>query len=263
MGFKCVTCKRVQVVKCFSLCLAIPVQNTFLSQQHHTFLLLVFSSIMVLPSMLQKVGTPFSVGWVTGDNLTSFSPIAAMYIFSHECQHETQSKIKQRLIMHPSKSNNGNILLGRWHDNGPIHQRWTYFVDLFSQCLLHIPEGKSMLRCYLPAHSSQVFHHKGTVTFSHPVTILPVTVAHQNDSLITITAHPPHSHGYTHPLDCTPLMHRSTMSSLPHHLDTLTQALWSAMGHCFFPTNISNLVTEYNNHTLVISSDRSVTNNVA
>ena len=53
------------------------------------------------------------------------------------------------------------------------------------------------------------------------------------------------------------------MSSLPHHLDTLPQALRLAMGHCFFPTNISDLVTEYNNHTLVISSDRSVINNDA
>ena len=53
------------------------------------------------------------------------------------------------------------------------------------------------------------------------------------------------------------------MSSLPHHLGTLPQALRSAMGHCFFPTNISNLETEYNNHTLVIASDGSVINNDA
>ena len=42
--------------------------------------------------------------------------------------------------------------LGRWHNTGPIHPKWTYFVDLSSQCLLHIPEGKSIFRCYLPAH---------------------------------------------------------------------------------------------------------------
>ena len=140
--------------------------------------------------------------------------------------------------------------LGKWHNTGPIRQRWTYFVDLSSQCLLHIPVGKSIFRCYLPAHLSQVFHPKGTVTFSHPVTILPVTVAQQNDSLITITARPLHSHGYTHQTDSTSQIHRAIMSSLPQHLGKLAMTLWSAMGHCFFPTNISDLVTEYNNHTL-------------
>ena len=153
--------------------------------------------------------------------------------------------------------------LRRWHDTGPIHQVWTYFVDLSSQCLLHIPEGKSIFRCYLPAHSSRVFHPKGTVTFSHPVTILPVTVAHQIDSLITITARPLHSHGYTHQPYCTSLIHRPITSSLPHHLGILPQALRSAMRHCFLPTNISNLVAEYNNHTLVIVSNGSVINNDA
>ena len=91
---------------------------------------------------------------------------------------------------------------------------------------------------------------KGTVTFSHPVTILPVTAAQQNDSLITITACPLHSHGYTHQPDSTSLIHRAIMSSLSQHLGKLALTLWSAMGHCFFPTNISDLVTEYSNHTL-------------
>ena len=34
--------------------------------------------------------------------------------------------------------------LGRWHNTGPIHQIWTYFVGVYSQGLLCIPEGKSM-----------------------------------------------------------------------------------------------------------------------
>ena len=45
--------------------------------------------------------------------------------------------------------------LGRWHNTGPMHQEWTYFVDLSSQCLLHIPEaGKSM---YILVLSSSTF----------------------------------------------------------------------------------------------------------
>ena len=35
------------------------------------------------------------------------------------------------------------------------------------------------------------------------------------------------------------------------------------MGHSFFPTNISDLVAEYNNHTLVIASNESVIYNDA
>ena len=137
--------------------------------------------------------------------------------------------------------------IGRCYNTGPIHQKWTYFVDLSSQCLLHIPEGKGIFWFYLPSHFSWVFHSKGTVTFSHPVTILPVTVAHQNDSLIKITACLLHSQGYTQQSECTSLMHRPVTFSLPQHLSKHPLALWSAMGYCFFPTNFSDRVAEYSN----------------
>ena len=124
-------------------------------------------------------------------------------------------------------------------------QKYVYFGVI----LQHILHG-----CFTPMAQSpfltqwQFYQSQLLIKMMHSSQLLPVSF---------------HSQGYTHQSNCTSLMHRPVTFSHSQHLSKHPLALWSAMGYCFFPTNISDLVAECSNHTLVIASNRSDFNNEA
>ena len=67
------------------------------------------------------------------------------------------------LFCYTCTSNKLRKPLGRWHNTGPIHQKWTYFVDLSSQCLFHIPEDK----IYFGVIFQQILHRCSAQGHSH------------------------------------------------------------------------------------------------
>ena len=98
-----------------------------------------------------------------------------------------------------SASNRLQRPLGIWQHNGPLHQKWTYLVDLPSNHLFQRLEGAGTFLRFLPAHSPRVFHSNAIITFSCPSSSVPVTVAHRTSQFIELTASPVHSHRYIHP----------------------------------------------------------------
>jgi hypothetical protein len=97
--------------------------------------------------------------------------------------------------------------------------------------------------------------------FSCPPRLLPVTVARQTQHYIEITACPMHSRIYTKPDKVIPPQVQAQIMIL--HIQQLPAVLCNALGHCYFPPNMSDLVTEFNNQTLVIASDGSMAHNTA
>ena len=126
-------------------------------------------------------------------------------------------------------------------------QKYVYFGVIFQ----HIPHG-----CFNPRAQSpfliqwQIFQSQLLINMTH---------SSQSQWQLLPVSHQPH--GYTHQSDCTSLVHRPITYSLPQYLGKLPLALWSAMGHSFFPTNIYHLVAEYSNQALVVASNRSAVNN--
>ena len=124
----------------------------------------------------------------------------------------------------------------------------TLLTCLHSACFIFQKQAKvCIFWCYFPVHSSWCFTPRAQSPFLTQWQLyqsqLLIKMMHSSQSLPVS----PHSHGYTHQSDCTSLMHRPITLSLPQHLSKHPLALWSAMGHCFFPTNISDLVAEYSN----------------
>ena len=70
-----------------------------------------------------------------------------------------------------------------------------------------------------------------------------------------------HSHIYTKPTKVTPPQVQA--QSMIQHIQQLPAVLGNALGHCYFPPNMSNLATEFNNQTLVIASDGTMAHNTA
>ena len=99
------------------------------------------------------------------------------------------------------------------------------------------------------------------VIFSSTPRLLPVTVARQTQHYIEITARPLHSHIYTKPDKV--ISPQVQAQSMIQHIQQLPAVLRNALGHCYFPPNMSDLVTEFNNQTLVIASDGSMAHNTA
>ena len=86
-------------------------------------------------------------------------------------------------------------------------------------------------------------------------------MARQTQHYIEITARPLHSHIYTKPDKV--ISPQVQAQSMIQHIQQLPAVLRNALGHCYFPPNMSDLVTEFNNQTLVIASDGSMAHNTA
>ena len=125
--------------------------------------------------------------------------------------------------------------LGIWQHNGPLHQKWTFFVDLSSNHLFQQLAATGTFLRFLPAHSPRVFHSKARITFSCPSSLVPVTVAHRTSQFIELTARPLHSHRYIHPQTGTPSSCLPTPLSMSGYLKNLPKDLRAALGHCYFP----------------------------
>jgi hypothetical protein len=151
--------------------------------------------------------------------------------------------------------------LGAWQSAGPIHQQWTYFINPATNCLLQCSEASGIYQSFCQAHSLHLFHSTADVTFSCPPRLLPVSVARQTQHYIEITACPMHSHIYIKLDKVIPPQVKA--QSMIQHIQQLPAVLQNALGHCYFPPNMSNLVTEFNNQTLVIASDGSMAHNTA
>ena len=63
-----------------------------------------------------------------------------------------------------SASNRLQRPLGVWQHNGPLHQKWKFFVDLSSNHLLEQLAVMGTFLRFLPAHSHRVFHSKARIT---------------------------------------------------------------------------------------------------
>ena len=148
--------------------------------------------------------------------------------------------------------------LGIWQHNGPLHQKWTFFVDLSSNHLFQQLAATGTFLRFLPAHSPRVFHSKARITFSCPSSLVPVTVAHRTSQFIELTARPLHSHRYIHPQTGTPSSCLPTPLSISGYLKSLPKDLSAALRHCYFPPNTSELVAEFHNQTLFVASNGSV-----
>jgi hypothetical protein len=115
--------------------------------------------------------------------------------------------------------------LGIWQHNGPLHQKWTYLVDLPSNLLFQRLQGAGTFLQFLPAHSPRVFHSNAINTSFCPSSSVPVTVAHQTSHFIELTASPVHSHRYIHPQAGTPSSCLSTPLSMSGYLKNLPKDL--------------------------------------
>ena len=135
--------------------------------------------------------------------------------------------------------------LGIWQHNGPLHQKWTFFVDLSSNHLSQQVTATGTFLRFLPAHSPRVFHSKARITFSCPSSPVPVTVAHRTPQFLELTARPLHSHRYIHPQTGTPSSCLPTPPSMSGYLKHLPNDLRAALGHCHFPPMPQNWWQSY------------------
>ena len=141
----------------------------------------IFLQVLTLADITDKSGTHILPGSLQG---IMHNDRRSSYTWPHQIKPSPEAwRVRRKTLCTQfcmtSASNRLRRPLGIWQHNGPLHQKWTYLVDLPSSHLFQRLEGAVTFLWFLPAHSPRVFHSNVIITFSCPSSSVPVTVAHR------------------------------------------------------------------------------------